>query len=157
MQDEFWLRQALTLAETAAKQGEVPVGAIIVRDGKILGSGFNQPIGTCDPTAHAEIIALREAALLTNNYRLPEAVLYCTLEPCAMCAGAIIQARIAKVVFAALDPKAGAALSVAQLLNHPQLNHRVEISHGLLAEEAGQLLKQFFQLRRGKTHAAGGH
>jgi tRNA(adenine34) deaminase len=157
MQDEFWLRQALTLAETAAKQGEVPVGAIIVRDGKILGSGFNQPIGTCDPTAHAEIIALREAALLTNNYRLPEAVLYCTLEPCAMCAGAIIQARIAKVVFAALDPKAGAALSVAQLLNHPQLNHRVEISHGLLAEEAGQLLKQFFQLRRGKTYAAGGH
>ena len=143
------MQQALQLAERAAALGEVPVGAIIVEDGQIIGMGYNQPIGTHDPSAHAEIIALRQAALLQKNYRLPKAVLYCTLEPCAMCAGAIIQARLAKVVFAALDPKAGAVCSVMALLDHPALNHRVPVEHGLLAEQAGLLLKNFFKARRG--------
>lgn len=148
MQDEQWLQQALGLAEEAQRHGEVPVGALIVKDGEVIGRGYNQPISTHDPSAHAEIVALRQAAAYLKNYRLTGAVLYCTLEPCAMCAGAIIQARLAKVVFAALDPKAGAVCSVLQLLDHPQLNHRVEVEHGLLAQSASQLLKQFFKERR---------
>lgn len=149
--DEYWLRQALDLAQQAALVGEVPVGAVIVQDNRLIGAGYNRPISTRDPSAHAEIIALRQAAAHSDNYRLPGAVLYCSLEPCAMCAGAIIQARLAKVVFAALDPKAGAVCSVLQLLTHPQLNHRVPVHHGVLAAESAQLLKQFFQARRGKV------
>ncbi len=143
------MQQALELAKLAAIQGEVPVGAIIVQDGQVIAAGYNQPISTCDPTAHAEIVALRAAALSVGNYRIANATLYCTLEPCAMCAGAIIQARLRKVVFAATDPKAGAVGSVMQLLNHPALNHRVPVEHGLLASESSQLLKQFFKARRG--------
>lgn len=149
MADEQWLQQAISLAKHAASIGEVPVGALIVEDGQIIGMGYNQPITTCDPSAHAEIVALRQAAKTIGNYRLTNAVLYCTLEPCAMCAGAIIQARLAKVVFSALDPKAGAVCSVFQLLSQSALNHRVPFEHGLLAESAGQLLTQFFKERRG--------
>lgn len=150
MSDEYWLRCAIILASEAAREGEVPVGAVVVLNQQVIGCGYNRPIANCDPTAHAEIMALRHAAQTVGNYRLPGAVLYCSLEPCAMCAGAIIQARLAKVVFAALDPKAGAVRSVMQLLDHPALNHRVPVEHGLLADEAGQLLKQFFQDRRGR-------
>jgi len=151
MNDEQWLQQALLLAEEAGRKGEVPVGALVVKDGQVIGRGYNQPISTHDPSAHAEIVALRQAALTLKNYRLPGAVLYCTLEPCAMCAGAIIQARLTKVVFSALDPKAGAVCSVFQLLSHPQLNHRVTVEQGILADTAGQLLKQFFKERRNLT------
>lgn len=149
MTDEYWLQQALLLARQAARMGEVPVGAVIVKDNQCIGSGYNRPISTYDPSAHAEIVALRHASVTLQNYRLPGAILYCTLEPCAMCAGAIIQARLAKVVFAAKDPKAGAVCSVLHLLDQPLLNHRVPFEQGLLALEAAELLKQFFKERRG--------
>lgn len=149
MSDEQWLQEALSLARQAAAKGEVPVGAVIVQDGRVIGRGYNQPIATHDPSAHAEMVALREAAATLKNYRLPRAELYCSLEPCAMCAGAIIQARLARVVFSALDPKAGAVCSVLHLLDQPKLNHRIRVEQGGLAQEAGLLLKQFFQARRG--------
>ncbi len=147
MTDEQWMQQALELAKAASSDGEVPVGALIVQEGQIIGTGYNRPIRTCDPTAHAEIVALRAAASNMGNYRLTNATLYCTLEPCAMCAGAIIQARLAKVVFAALEPKAGAIVSTLQLFRHG--NHRVVFEHGILADASGALLQQFFKARRG--------
>jgi tRNA(adenine34) deaminase len=149
MTDEQWLHQCLLLAKLAESEGEVPVGALIVLEGQIIGTGYNRPISTHDPSAHAEMVAIRTAAAYMKNYRLPGAVLYCSLEPCAMCAGAIIHARLAKVVFSALDPKAGAVCSVLHLLDQPSLNHRVPVEHGLLAAESGQLLTQFFKKRRG--------
>ena len=140
--------RALGLADRAGAEGEVPVGAVLVKDGEVVGEGWNRPISASDPTAHAEIVALREAARRLANYRLPDTTLYVTLEPCAMCAGAIIHARVARVVFAARDPKGGAAGSVFDLLGTDRLNHRVEVAGGVLAEEAARRLQAFFQTRR---------
>ena len=142
------MRHALTLAQRAAQQGEVPVGAVLVLNEIEIGSGWNQPIAAHDPTAHAEIAALRAAAQRLGNYRLPGSTLYVTLEPCVMCAGAIIHARVARVVFGAADPKTGAAGSVFDTLQSPLHNHRVEVAGGILAEQCGMLLKDFFQARR---------
>lgn len=142
------MRRALELARHAAIAGEVPVGAVVVHGGEIIGEGWNQPIRAHDPSAHAEMVALRAAAARIRNYRLLDTTLYVTLEPCAMCAGAIVHARVARVVYGAADPKAGAAGSVFSLLNSSALNHRADITHGVLAEECGKLLKDFFQSRR---------
>jgi tRNA(adenine34) deaminase len=146
--DEKWMHYALTLAEKAQHQDEVPVGAIIVLNNEVIGEGYNQPISSNDPTAHAEIQAIRAACTHNNNYRLPNATLYVTLEPCIMCAGAIIHSRIARVVYAAKEPKAGAAGSGYNLLNDNKLNHHVECRQGPLSEQSGQLLRQFFKARR---------
>lgn len=149
--DEELMRVALGLAREAGSVGEVPVGAVVVRDGEIIGRGFNQPILRHDPTAHAEIMALRDAANRVGNYRLPGCVLYVTLEPCVMCTGAIMHARIARVVFGARDPKTGAAGSVVDLYGENRLNHHADIVGGILAEECGALLSSFFAARRSKT------
>jgi len=142
------MRAALELAAEAARCGEVPVGAVVVRDGEILGRGFNRPIGSADPTAHAEIIAMREAATKLGNYRLVGCELYVTLEPCAMCVGAMLHARVARVVFGARDPKTGACGSVVDLPAVERLNHHATFEGGVLAEECGALLKKFFAERR---------
>jgi len=144
---ERLMRIALEQAALAEGQGEVPVGAIVVRDGAVLGRGHNQPISACDPTAHAEIVALRAAARATSNYRLPEATLYVTVEPCLMCVGAIVHARIGTVVFGAVDPKAGAVRSLLDP-NALPLNHRFAVVEGVLAEECGETLRGFFRSRR---------
>ena len=154
MNDESWMTEALSLAREAGTAGEVPVGAIVVLDGQIVGRGFNQPIGRTDPTAHAEIMALRNAATQVGNYRLPGATLYVTLEPCLMCAGAMMHARIARVVFGARDPKTGVAGSVLDLFAEARLNHHAEITGGVRAEECGQLLSSFFAARRNRTELA---
>ena len=146
--DERWMRRALDLAERARSEGEVPVGAVLVMDDDCIGEGWNRSISTHDPTAHAEIEALRAAAARLENYRLPGATLYVTLEPCAMCAGAIILARIKRLVYAAADPRAGAAGSVFNILQSTQLNHRVELVSGILEQEAATLLQTFFRERR---------
>ncbi|MGE3319642.1 MAG: tRNA adenosine(34) deaminase TadA [Candidatus Berkiella sp.] len=146
--DEKYMRRALELAEQAEVAGEVPVGAVLVFDNQIVGEGTNSPIGSIDPTSHAEINALRQGAKHLQNYRLPNTTLYITLEPCAMCAGAIIHARVARVVVGALDPKTGAAGSVFNILQHEKLNHRVTLTHGVLADECGQLLSNFFRQKR---------
>ncbi len=148
------MRQALELARQAATLGEVPVGAIVVRDGEIIGRGRNQPIGRHDPTAHAEVMALREAAANVGNYRLPGSTLYVTLEPCLMCIGAIFHARVGRVVFGARDPKTGAAGSVLNLFEESRLNHHAEVLGGVLADECGSLLSGFFAARRQKTVVA---
>lgn len=142
------MRLALDLARQAANNGEVPVGAIVVKDGTIIGRGANAPIQNHDPTAHAEIIAMRQAAATLGNYRLVDCTLYVTLEPCAMCSGAIQHARIAKLVFGASDPKTGACGSVVNLMSEPKLNHHTEVVGGILAEECGALLSAFFKQRR---------
>ena len=147
-QDDFYLQLALEQARLAAEAGEVPVGSIVVYQGEIVGVGRNAVLGTLDPTAHAEIVALRAAALRLQNYRLMGCELYTTLEPCSMCAGAIIHARISRLVYGAADPKAGAAGSVLSVVNHPQLNHQMSITAGVLAEECGELLRSFFRERR---------
>lgn len=152
--DEFFMREALTLAREAGAAGEVPVGALVVRAGEIAGRGFNQPILAHDPTAHAEVMALRDAARNLGNYRLPECELFVTLEPCAMCTGAIFHARIARVVFGAPDPKTGAAGSVLDLYAEPRLNHHAAIVGGVLANECGELLSSFFAARRNRTQLA---
>jgi len=154
MTDEQLMRQALELARQAASLDEVPVGAVVVRAGEIVGRGFNQPILRHDPSAHAEIVALRDAASALGNYRLPECELFVTLEPCVMCAGAILLARIRRVVFAAADPKTGAAGSVIDLFAEARLNHHASVERGLLAEECGDLLSQFFAARRNRTLVA---
>ena len=146
--DEIFMQEALALAQRAAAAGEVPVGAIVVRDGVVLGRGHNAPISCSDPTAHAEIRALREAAAAVRNYRLVDCVIYVTLEPCAMCAGAIMQARLARLVFGALDPKSGACGSVTNLFSERRLNHHTEVTAGVLARECGGLLSGFFLARR---------
>lgn len=145
---QLFMQAALEEARLAAEKGEVPVGAVIVRDGRILARAGNRTITDCDPTAHAEIVALREAAAIVNNYRLLDATLYATIEPCAMCAGAMIQARIARLVYGADDPKSGAVSSCLSVLNHLQLNHRVDVTSGVLRDEAATLLKEFFSARR---------
>ena len=146
--DERWMREALALAGEAGSQGEVPVGAVVVRDGVLLASGHNQPIGSNDPTAHAEMVALRAAAAAVGNYRLPGAEIYVTIEPCLMCAGALVHARIARLIFGALEPKAGAIVSNHCVLAAAGLNHRVTVSGGVLAAESAGLLQAFFAARR---------
>ena len=148
--DTEYMQIALDLARQAALNGEVPVGAIIVKDGVIIGSGSNAPIGLHDPTAHAEIIAMRQAAQHLGNYRLIDCTLYVTLEPCAMCSGAMQHARIAKLVYGASDPKTGACGSVINLMAEPKLNHHTEVVGGVLAEECGAVLTEFFKQRRNK-------
>lgn len=146
--DIRFMHRALELAARAAAEGEVPVGAVLVREGEIVGEGWNRPIASHDPTAHAEIQALRDAARRIGNYRLVETSLYVTLEPCAMCAGAMVHARVARLVYGAADPKSGAAGSVLDVLSHPQLNHRVAITGGVLEEECAETLRAFFRDRR---------
>jgi len=146
--DAARMRESLRLAARAAERGEVPVGALVVKDGKVIGRGYNAPISSKDPTAHAEIQALREATKNLGNYRLEGCSLYVTLEPCAMCAGAIIHARIARLVYGAADPKTGACGSVVDLFSEKKLNHHTEVTGGILAVEAGRLLSDFFAARR---------
>ena len=148
MTDSDSMQAALDEARLAGEAGEVPIGAVAVREGAILARGQNRVMRDLDPTAHAEIVALRAAAAALGNYRLPDCTLYVTLEPCAMCAGAMIHARLDRLVFAASDPKAGAAGSVLAVLNHPQLNHQMLVEQGILAEESGELLRSFFRERR---------
>ena len=149
--DEQWMAQALALAEAAAARGEVPVGAVVVCDDAVVGRGGNAPIADNDPTAHAEIFALREAARVLGNYRLPGCALYVTLEPCAMCAGAILHARLSRLVFGARDPKTGACGSVIDLFAQPRLNHHTAVTPGVAAEACGELLTRFFAARRQKS------
>jgi tRNA(adenine34) deaminase len=146
--DERWMRLALEQAALAARAGEVPVGAVLVKDGELVAAGFNQPIGRCDPTAHAEVVALRAAAEALNNYRLPDTTLYVTIEPCAMCAGALVHARVQRLVFGAVEPRAGSVVSSLQLLDRTQTNHRVEVEGGVLADECSAVMKAFFRDRR---------
>ncbi len=146
--DIRFMERALLLAGRAEAEGEVPVGAVLVRSGEIIGEGYNRPIIAHDPTAHAEIQALRDAATRVGNYRLVDSTLYVTLEPCPMCAGAIVHARVARVVFGAPDPRTGAAGSVFNLLQTEQLNHRTELTGGVLAEESAAMLRNFFRARR---------
>ena len=149
--DETFMRAALEQAKLAGECGEVPVGAVVVCDGEIVGRGFNQPIRGRDPSAHAEVMALRDAGRGLGNYRMPGCTLYVTLEPCAMCSGAIMHARIARVVFGARDPKTGVAGSVIDLFAERRLNHHAEITAGVLADECGRMLSDFFAARRNKT------
>ncbi|WP_446743280.1 tRNA adenosine(34) deaminase TadA [Silvibacterium acidisoli] len=146
--DERLMHEALTEARDAAASGEVPVGAVVLFEGRIIGRGQNRVLRDSDPTAHAEIVAMREAAKVLANYRLTGCELYVTLEPCSMCAGAMIHARLGKLVYGAADPKAGAAGSVLEVLNHPKLNHQMPVTAGCLAEECGTILRDFFRARR---------
>lgn len=142
------MRRALELADVAAVSGEVPVGAVIVHEGHVIAMGYNQPIGSHDPTAHAEIVAMREAGKLLDNYRLEDTTLYVTLEPCPMCAAAMVHARVRRVVFGAWDAKAGGAGSIVNIFTLPELNHRVDVFGGVLMEEASEKLSKFFRSRR---------
>lgn len=151
--DVYWMQRALALAERAYSLGEVPVGAVIVRDGQMLGEGFNCPIGACDPTAHAEIQALRMAAQEVGNYRLPGCTLYVTVEPCSMCAGALVHARVSRLVFGARESKAGAVVSKVNVINHEAMNHRLEVTGGVLELECATLMSRFFAERRNKKKA----
>ena len=146
--DEFYMRRAIELARQAEAAGEVPVGAVIVRDEAIVAEGFNRPISTHDPTAHAEMIAMRAAAARSDSYRLSGTTLYVTLEPCAMCAGAMVHARVERLVYAAADPRAGAAGSIFNVVQNPALNHRLYVDAGVLGDECGALLRNFFIARR---------
>ncbi|WP_205341481.1 tRNA adenosine(34) deaminase TadA [Denitrificimonas caeni] len=148
IQDELFMREALRLAEQGAVLGEVPVGAVLVQDGEIIGRGFNSPISSNDPSAHAEVQAIRAASIQLQNYRLPDTTLYVTLEPCHMCAGLIVHARVARVVFAANEPRAGALESQGCFFSQPFLNHHVEMNGGVLAQESAQMLRAFFKARR---------
>ncbi len=150
--DEYWMHKALMLAQQAAVAGEVPVGAVLVLDGVSIGEGSNQPIGSADPTAHAEIIALRQAAASLHNYRLPATTLYVTIEPCTMCVGAMIHARVGRLVFGAVEPRAGAVCSRFRLLDAEGVfNHRIEYQQGLLEAESSELISSFFRARRGNS------
>ena len=146
--DHQFMQQAIEQAKLAALAGEVPVGAVVVQDGRVISSAFNKPISTHDPSAHAEMLALRGAAQSEENYRLPGTTLYVTLEPCAMCAGAMLHARIDRVVYGAADPKTGAAGSVLDVFSSKQINHQTSVESGVMAEECGQLLRNFFKERR---------
>lgn len=153
MPDQRFMQLALEQAQHAWRLGEVPVGAVVVKDGVVIATGFNQPIGRHDPTAHAEIVALRAAAEKLGNYRLPGCELYVTLEPCVMCCGAMMHARLARVIYAAPDPKTGAAGSVVNLFGHDKLNHHTDVAGGLMADEASAMLRAFFAERRGAARA----
>lgn len=146
--DSYWMTLALEQAEIAAQAGEVPVGAVLVKNGELVASGWNQPISKLDPTEHAEINCLRNASKILKNYRLPGCDLYVTLEPCAMCSGAMVHARIQRLIFGAEEPRAGTAVSQTNLLETDWMNHRVEVTGGVLAQECGQILKEFFKARR---------
>ncbi len=146
--ESLFMREAIVEAQSAASAGEVPIGAVVVQNGEIVGRGQNRVLRDLDPTAHAEIVAMRAAAQALKNYRLTGCELYVTLEPCAMCAGAMIHARLARLVYAASDPKAGAVSSVLEVLNHPRLNHLMAVDAGVLGDEAGALLREFFRERR---------
>ena len=146
--DRQFMQQAIEQAQLAALAGEVPVGAVLVRDGQVISKAFNQPITHHDPSAHAEMLALRAAALAEQNYRLPGTTLYVTLEPCTMCAGAILHARVDRVVFGAPDPKTGAAGSVTDVFSSKQINHQTSVEGGIMGDECGQLLRSFFKERR---------
>lgn len=148
LNDEFWMSFALAEAQQAVSVGEVPIGAVIVHNNKIVGCGYNQPIRQCDPTAHAEIIALREAARQMANYRLTDATMYVTIEPCAMCAGALVNARIRRLVYGATEPRQGAVNSIFQICTHSSLNHRIEITAGVKEAESKALMQTFFKARR---------
>jgi tRNA(adenine34) deaminase len=148
MTDEQWMRYALNRAIQAGERGEVPVGAVLVKDGDLLAEGYNQPIATADPTAHAEIVALRGGAAALDNYRLIGTTLYVTIEPCLMCVGAMVHARIARLVYGTPEPKAGAIESAMRALDHPTLNHRFEVVGGVLADQSRALIQAFFQGRR---------
>jgi tRNA(adenine34) deaminase len=148
MSDETFMREALALARQAGESGEVPVGAVLVKDGAVVGRGYNRPVSGRDPTAHAEVVALREAAARIGNYRLGDCELFVTLEPCAMCAGAIMHARVKRVVYGATDPKSGACGSVVNLFADDRLNHHAAVVGGVLSNEAAQLLLEFFAARR---------
>lgn len=152
-QDQHWMRRALALAERGAAQGEVPVGAVVVLDGVVLGEGWNQPIGCSDPTAHAEVVALRQAAATLGNYRLPGACLYVTLEPCTMCVGALIHARVQRLVYGTVEPKAGAVHSQARLLGQDFYNHRLSVTRGVLEQQCRDQLTGFFRQRRAQIKA----
>ena len=147
-QDELWMEEALRAAQRALQAGEVPVGAVVVCEGKIVGVGWNRNLGASDPTAHAEIVALREAGRNVGNHRLEDCELFATIEPCAMCAGALVHARLKRLVYGADDPKAGAVHSVVQVVNHPQLNHRMALRGGVLAGRCAEMLQEFFRNRR---------
>ncbi len=153
--DVIWMRHALELAHRAAEQGEVPVGAVLVRDDAVIGEGYNHPIAACDPSAHAEMLALRSAAARCGNYRLVNSTLYVTLEPCPMCAGALVHARVARVVYGAADPRSGACGTVFNLLQSQHLNHRAEIVGGVLESECADLLRGFFRARRSNANIDG--
>ena len=153
MKEADFMREALAEAQAAADAGEVPIGAVAVHNGEIIGRGQNRVLRDVDPTAHAEIVAMRAAAKVLDNYRLTGCELYVTLEPCAMCAGAMIHARLARLVYSAADPKAGAAGSVLEVLNHPCLNHQMAVTPGVLAEESAALLREFFRQRRADSPA----
>ena len=146
--DELWMEEALRCAQRALEAGEVPVGAVVICGGKIVGRGWNRNITDSDPTAQAEVIALREAGATVGNHRLEDCALFVTIEPCAMCAGALVHARIKRLVYGADDPKAGAVRSVLQVLNHPQLNHQIEVRSGVLAGRSAEVLQTFFKSRR---------
>jgi tRNA(adenine34) deaminase len=146
--DRQYMQQAIEQAMLAASAGEVPVGAVLVRNGKVISKGFNQPISNSDPSAHAEMLALRGAAQSESNYRLPGTTLYVTLEPCTMCAGAMLHARVDRVVFGASDPKTGAAGSILNVFSEKQINHQTRVEGGIMSEECGQILRQFFKERR---------
>lgn len=155
-EQQAWMHMALSEARAAEAVGEVPVGALVLSpEGRVLGRGYNQVLRRSDPTAHAEIVAMREAGLVLGNYRLTGCTLVCTLEPCAMCAGALLHARIGRLIFAAEDPKAGACGSVLDVLGHPALNHRVAVLRGVLAAECGAVLTEFFRRRRSPQASAG--
>ena len=153
--DERWMRLALSMARHSAESGEVPVGAVLVKDSVVIGQGCNQPVSACDPSAHAEVVALRAAGLALANYRLPGTTLYVTLEPCIMCAGAIIHARVERLVFGAHDPKAGAVESVYDVISRCRLNHSVRWTSGVLAAESGAMLQAFFRARRSPSSSMG--
>lgn len=146
--DQQYMRMAIEQAQLAAQSGEVPVGAVLVKDGQVISKAFNKPIANHDPSAHAEMLALREAALAEENYRIPGSTLYVTLEPCAMCSGAMLHARIDRVVYGASDPKTGAAGSVLDIFASKQINHQTSVEGGIMSEECGQLLRDFFKGRR---------
>ncbi len=148
IEDEQWMRHAMQLAAQAEQQGEVPVGAVLVREGEVIGEGFNQPISSCDPTAHAEVVALRAAAKRMNNYRLPNTTLYVTVEPCSMCAGSLMHARVGRLVYGAQEPRAGVVESQMALLSQEFFNHRIDVKGGVLAEECGRLMGDFFARKR---------
>jgi len=152
-QDEYWMRYALSLARRAWEQGEVPVGAVLVQNDRVIGEGWNRPIGQHDPTAHAEIMALRQGGKILENYRLLDTTLYVTLEPCVMCAGAMVHSRISRLVYGAHDIKSGAAGSLLDVLGHPGMNHQVELHSGVLAEECAAMLSDFFRIRREQKKA----
>ncbi|AJR00431.1 MULTISPECIES: tRNA adenosine(34) deaminase TadA [Hafnia] len=153
LNDAYWMKQALALAQKAWEQGEVPVGAILVLDDEVIGQGWNRPITRHDPTAHAEIMALQQGGQIVQNYRLLNATLYVTLEPCVMCAGAMVHSRIKRLVYGASDLKTGAAGSLLDVLRHPGMNHQIEITAGVMANECSEMLSQFFQQRREQKKA----